>query len=326
MPGRRCLIISMAVVLCVAFVAFAAAGCRPAAPSAVIRFGYIAADQLHSPAVMVMKEKKLLEAAGFAVEWVEYLAGVHAVQDMSAGLLDFAACGAVPVMISRSQGVDLAIIAGANQEGSGLVVDESIRTAKELDGKKIAVPGFGSIQDAMLIKLARDNDIRINRVVMEVSDMPTFLKEKEIDGFIAWEPHPSKALDQKAGHELLTSRDMMSGHQCCVLATLEDTLRSDPETVDRVLGVYLDAFGWIEENRAEAIKLMAKNTGMTEEIVHRALEGVSHSFPPYCNTESMRAMAQGLVEASRMTIKEEELDSFVDGLYRPEFLDKIFGG
>ena len=39
-----------------------------AAPKA-IRFGYIAADQLHSPAVMVMKERKLLESVGFAVEW-----------------------------------------------------------------------------------------------------------------------------------------------------------------------------------------------------------------------------------------------------------------
>ena len=298
----------------------------PAFSGKEIRFGYLVADQMHSPAVMVMKERKLLEAAGFAVKWTEYLAGAFAMQDMVDGKIDFASCGFVPIMTTHAQDMKLAIIAGANQEGVSLVVDNTINTVMDLNNKRIATPGVGSIQDAMLAHVAAENNIRIRHVAMNVTDMPVFLQRGEINGFIAWAPHPAVALDQGFGKELLTSRDIMPGHQCCVLVTSEKYMRNDPETVQKLLEVYHDAYRWFLANQDESIKMEARAIGRSEDIIRKAIITVNYPYPPYCNVSNMRSMAQNLIDVGRITtVGNEELDSFISSLYHPDLLEKITG-
>jgi len=290
-----------------------------------IRFGYITADQLHSPAVMVMKEKKLLEAAGFNVEWHEYIAGSYTIQDMAAGKLDFANCGVAPIIINHSQGMNLAILSGSNQEGSSLVVTDLIKTITDLDGKTIATPGLGSIQDTIIVRLEMMNNITIKHTTMEVTDMPDFLRSGEIDGFIAWAPHPANAVSHNAGHELLTSHDVLVNHQCCVMVTEADTLKNDPETVNKVLEIYLEAYRWFLENQDEAIELLVMTTGISEDVIRRAITTVKYAWPPYCNADSIADIAQGLINAGRITTKEAELDDFVKSLYQPGLMETITG-
>ncbi|MCL2139215.1 MAG: ABC transporter substrate-binding protein [Treponema sp.] len=290
-----------------------------------INFGYIAADQLHSPAVMVMKEKKLLEAAGFSVNWHEYLAGAYAMQDMVDGEIDFACCGIVPIMTTHAQEEKLAVIAGANQEGSSLAVNNSIVTVKGLDNALIATPGAGSIQDLLLTQIAVENNIRIRHMTMSVLDMPVFFQRGEIDGFIAWEPYPAGTIEQ-TGHMLISSHEIMQGHQCCVLVTTEKFLQSDPETVQKLLEVYDNAYRWFMANQDESITMIAKATGMPEVTIRNAIVTVNYPYPPYCNTGSMRPIAQTLIEIGRITaVKTEELDSFIESLYHPDMLGKVLG-
>ena len=298
----------------------------PRAGVKTIRFGYIASDQLHSPAVMVMKEKKLLEAAGFTVEWVEYIAGSFAMLDMAEGALDFACCGVVPVMSAQAKDKKAAIIAGANQEGASLVVTDSIRSISDLNNKKIATPGVGSIQDALLRKLAADNGIQIRNTTMKVVDMPQFLQKGEIDGFIAWAPHPAAAVEQKLGHELLAASQILPGYQCCVLTTTLKAMSDDPATVQKVLEIYVDAYRWFADNKSESIQMIAKATGVSEAVVREAIQTVNYPELPYCNVESMYSMALSLIENDGITtVKEADLDAFIQDLYKPELLEAITG-
>jgi len=289
-----------------------------------IRFGFIASDQLHSPAVMIMKERKLLEAAGFTVKWTEYQAGAFAMQDMIDGKIDFVCCGVVPIMTTHAQSMKLAVIAGANQEGASLVVDNSINTIMDLNNKRIATPGAGSIQDALLAHVAADNNIRIRHVSMNVAEMPTFLQKGEVNGFIAWAPHPAGAVEQKLGRELLNSHDIMAGHQCCVLAVTENFMQNDPATVEKLLEVYNEAYKWFKANQDESIKMVARVTGKSEDVIRKAIVTVNYQYPPYCDAANMRSMAQTLIDIGRITsVKTEGLDSFIKSLYNPDLLEKI---
>jgi NitT/TauT family transport system substrate-binding protein len=291
-----------------------------------IRIGYLVADQLHSPAVMVMKEKKLLEAAGFAVKWRAFLTGTYAMQDLTWGSIDFVSCGAIPIIMTHARGVKLSILAGANEEGSSLVVDKSIKTISELNGKKIGTPGSGSTQDAMLRQLAKAHNIQVRHVPMKVADMPLFLQKREIDGFIAWAPHPARAIDHLIGHALLTSHDMSPSHQCCVLATKESTLQGDPETVTTLLKVYLDAYRWFLDNQEEAIQLLVKNIGMSEDVIRQAIKTVNYPYPPYCNVASLQRMVRGLLATDGIPpMEDDELAPFLKSLYRPELLESVSG-
>ncbi len=67
--------------------------------------------------------------------------------------------------------------------------------------------------------------------------------------------------------------------------------------------------------------MMAKATGMTEEVIRTALKTVSYPNPPYVNVESLKVMAQGLVDSGKIqpgVIKN--MDDFVAATYRPALL------
>ncbi len=287
-----------------------------------ITFGYLVADQIHEPAPMIMKKLNLLEKQGLKVKWGEFMAGAYLMQHMASGEVNFGTCGAVPTMITRGRGVNVVILAGSNTEGSGIIVKDSIKTVKDLDGKAIGTPGIGSIQDAMVSDLARKNHIKIHHKYMKVSDMPVFLKKGEIDGFIAWEPHPSRSVDFGYGHILLTSTDLMPGHQCCVLAAQGEMLTKRPEVVRKVVAAYMEAFKWFLSHRDEAIAMMVQATGMKESIVRNAMKSVKHPYPPYADVPSMKLMAQGLITGGKIQASAvPNLDQFIKGLYHPEFLE-----
>ena len=291
-----------------------------------IRFGYIKESQMHSPGVMVTKEKKLLEAAGISVEWVEYPAGAYEMTDMAGGSLDFACCGCVPVMSAQAEHGGLAIIAGANQEGSSLVVNSTITAVSDLHGKKIATPGVGSIQDLLLGMLAFNNEIKIRNVAVKVSDMPILLKKGEIDGFIAWAPHPERAAFGESGYEILAIDDTLPGYQCCVIAASENMMGNDFETVEKVMDVYFEAYRWFLENHDESIKMFSAATGVSEDIIRESIKTVSYPDIPYCDIGSMEIMAHSLIEIDKITsVNQTDVASFIDELYRPEFLQRYSG-
>ena len=288
-----------------------------------INVGYLVADQLHNPAPMIIKEQKLFEKHGLKVKWGEFLAGSYLMQHLSSGEVDFGTCGAVPTMITRGRGVDVVILASSNTEGSSIIVKNGITSVKDLDGAKIGTPGIGSIQDAMVDMVARKNKIQIYHKHMKVSDMPIFLNKGEIDGFIAWAPHPARAASLGYGHIMLTSADILPGHQCCVLVAKGELLQKEPETVRKVLSAYMEAFDWFRAHRDESIAMMAKYTGMDEKVVRMAMKSVVHPYPPYADVPSMKMMAEGLVKGGK--IQEgviKDMDQFIANLYHTEFLDE----
>lgn len=175
----------------------------------------------------------------------------------------------------------------------------------------------------MIEKVARDNGITITRKAMKVSDMPIFLQKGEIDGFIAWAPHPARAVDLKYGHEILTSHDILPGHQCCVLVTKGEILKNDPETARKVMATYLKAYAWFLANREESVKIMVKTTGMSEEVVREAIKTVLYPNPPEVNVPSLKMMADGLLQSGK--IQEgviKDMDVFMKDSYRPELMQE----
>jgi NitT/TauT family transport system substrate-binding protein len=291
-----------------------------------VRIGYLVADQLHSPAVMVMKDRKMLEAKGINVAWSEFLAGSPLMQEMASGSLDFGSCGVVPVMITRGQGVDAVVLASANLEGSSLVVKDSIKKAKDLDNKNIGTPGVGSIQDAMVEKVGKDNNVKIFRKSMKVSDMPIFLQKGEIDGFIAWAPHPARTVDLKYGHELLVSHDIYPEHQCCVFVAKGALVKNDKELVRTVLQTYLEAYNWFLGHKEEAVAIVMKNTGMSESVIRTSMSTVKYPDPPFCNVASIKMMAEGLIDSGKIQKGAiTDLDGFLKEMYRPQLLEELTG-
>jgi len=292
-----------------------------------LHFGYLVADQLHSPGPMIMKEKGFLKEEGFEVKWSEFLAGAYAMQHFSAGEVDVVSCGAVPMMIARGSGTNVVMIASANTEGSALVVVPEVKAVKDLQGQKVGSPGLGSIQDAMLSMVERQHNIRILHVPIKVSDMPIYLNKKEIKGFISWEPHCSRAVDMGYGKILLTSHDMLPNHQCCVVAVQGKMIKENPAKVKRILKAYLRALDYANKNREETVKLMAKYTNLSDAVVKAALPIVKNPYPPFVDKESLKVMGQLLMDTGKIEKdKVPDLNKLIGEVYNETFLKEAIGG
>ena len=154
--------------------------------------------------------------------------------------------------------------------------------------------------------------------------MPMFLKKGEIDGYIAWSPHCSKAVKLGYGHIILTSNDILPGHQCCVLVTRGDIIRKEPETVRKVIRAYMKAYQYeraSKKNHDETIELVQKYTNTPKDVVLNAWSITPHPYPPYVNIGSIKMQAEGLIKGKK--IKSgivADLDKFIAQSYHPEFL------
>jgi NitT/TauT family transport system substrate-binding protein len=314
-------IIVVAVASTGAYYWFSRAPEKPFKPMA-LRVGHLLADQLHQPGWVVAKEENYFADEGFEVVHKEYPYGSVEMEHFAAGELDVAYVGAVPFLTARAAGVDVIAVASSNTEGSSLVVAEEIQNVTDLDGKTIGSPGIGSIQDYMLDKVMADNNIEFSVHRAAVTLLLEKFSTGEIDGYIAWEPHATRAVVEKirGAHTLLTSHDILEGHQCCVVAVRGDWVREAPYIVRRIIRWHMKAMRWVLENSSEAEDLIASYSGLSIELVQTAHPIVKHPYPTLVHANSCRIMLEGQIEAGK--IKSEDVPDIEEFL--SEAIDNSF--
>jgi NitT/TauT family transport system substrate-binding protein len=145
------------------------ASVQPTSTLTDVRVGYLAGD-LHQFARLVAMNATVgggtslfnqyginaiaANAGGFA-------AGPAEMDAFAANSVDIGYLGAPPAILKHlNSDVQVKIIAGANTEGSALVVSNDIKTFADLDGKTIGDPGLGSIQHLLLQAIAEKNGFK----------------------------------------------------------------------------------------------------------------------------------------------------------------------
>jgi len=279
-----------------------------------LRVGHLLADQLHQPGWVIADEMNYFAEEGFDVIHSEYPYGSIEMEHFAAGELDVAYVGVVPFLSARAAGVDIIAIASSNTEGSSLVVAQEIQNVQDLTGKTIGSPGIGSIQDYMLDKIMADYNVTFNVHRASV----TLLKEKfsmgEIDGYIAWEPHATRAVLEniREAHVLFTSNEILEGHQCCVVAVRGDWVREKPDVIEKIIKIHTKSMKWVLEHSEEAQNLIASYSGLSIELIEAAYPIVQYPYPPFVDVESCKVMLQGQIDAGK--IKGEDvpnIDEFI---------------
>ena len=98
-----------------------------------------------------------------AVKWTSFNAGPSEVEALFSGNIDIGYIGPVPAISAnvKSKG-DVSLISGASQAGAELVKapGSDIKSAKDLDGKTVAIPQIGNTQHLCLLKLLSDNGLK----------------------------------------------------------------------------------------------------------------------------------------------------------------------
>ena len=251
-----------------------------------VRIGYLQSD-LHQLAVFVALEKGLFQQEGIDITIGGiFKAGPEEMTAFASGELDIGYVGEAPATVAVANKVaDVKIIAQVNLEGSAIMVRKGsgIKSLKDLVGKTVAVPGYAQVQDFLLRKALTQVDIHIksvNVIIIKPPEMIPALSTKQINGFVAWEPYPSKAITKGIGEVLMYSGEIWPKHPCCVIVVDSQFLQNYPDIIRRVLRVHVKATNFIKENFEEASKIGTRYTGMDLETVKLAMRHILYKYIP----------------------------------------------
>ncbi len=292
-----------------------------------VRIGYLQSD-IHQLACWVALEKGLYKAEGLDVEVAGiFRAGPEQMSAFAAGALDMGYVGEAPATTATANGVaKVVVLAQVNTEGSALVVEKGsrIEELKGLMGKTVAIPGHATVQDFLIKRALTASGIEhkaLNFMVIKPPEMIGCLGSSQIEGFIVWEPFPSKAVTSKVGRVLLYSRDMWKDHPCCVLVADERFLSQRPSDAKAMVRAHVKATDFIVTHPQEALKIAVKYTGMDEETIRLAMSSVRYTY---------EISRQGELEyvkylSSLKYINVEDPEAFVNRFLNGAFLKEILG-
>ena len=245
---------------------------QPANPNDPVRIGYLPITDA-SP-LLVAHARQLFEQQGLQVEaprmfrsWAQIVEAFMAGQVNVVHLLS-------PMTVWARYGSQFPakVVAWNHMSGSALTVAPSIRTVKDLGGKKVGVPFWYSIHNVVLQHLLRENglkamtkpggDLKANEVALSImapADMGPALANGAIAGFIVAEPFNAAAETNGIGRVLRFTGDVWRDHACCVLTMHERDLQGRPEWSQKVVNALVNAQHWLRDHRPEGAQLLSKD-------------------------------------------------------------------
>jgi NitT/TauT family transport system substrate-binding protein len=199
--------------------------------------------------------------------------------------------------------------------------DGGIQSIDDLNGKTIAIPGKATVQDFLLQRFLKDNNITATVVIVKPPEMIQTLESGGIDGFIAWEPYPARAVVE-GGHKLLvTSHDIWPHHPCCVVAVREEYLAENKDVILAVLACHMKATTFILENPQEAVRIGADFTGMSEEVISQAMQTIEYVYEP--NYAGIKEYLEQLLEMEYVSSDDVgDVDTFLGGFVNSQLIEE----
>ncbi|MDD5222818.1 MAG: ABC transporter substrate-binding protein [bacterium] len=276
-----------------------------------LRLGYLSGD-LHQLPALVALEKDLFRKNGLQVKTAGiFSAGPEEMSAFRAGELDLGYVGIAPVVSSAANtGTAVKIVSLVNREGSSVVVsslDYQTNSLADLEGKPIALPGFSTVQDFLLLLAWENQKLQpdlLKTIVVKPPEMGEALRQGTIQAFIAWEPFPTLAVNSGKGKILLSSSEIWPGHPCCVLIASGKALRENSGLEDTLKKINREAIDIIRYNPDEAVKIAVKYTGMSENVVRYSMSRIT--FSPDLNREDLKKYVDFLSRMGYIKIADPE--------------------
>lgn len=193
------------------------------------------------------------------------------------------------------------VVAWNHINGSALTVAPKINHLKELGGTTVAIPFWYSIHNVVLQDMLRAEGLKpvarrlgkveadeVSLVVMSPSDMLPALAAGSISGYIVAEPFNAAAELMGVGKVLRFTGDVWRNHACCTVFMHERDLNGRPQWSQGVVDAIVRAQLWILENRAEAAKILSRESG--KQYTPHGLSALTKALaPPASDAQSYLA-------------------------------------
>jgi NitT/TauT family transport system substrate-binding protein len=146
--------------------------------------------------------------------------------------------------------------------GDGIVAVDSIKTIKDLRGKRVAF-NKGSVSHFFLSVLLRRNGMTerdIQGIQMQQDDAGAAFVAHKVDAAVTWEPWLTRAKRTPGGHVLVDSSST-PGLIVDILLFRNDIIKNHPDAVKGAVAGWYRAVDYWKKNPDESDALMAKEVG-----------------------------------------------------------------
>ena len=240
-----------------------------------------------------------------------------------AGDLDFTGTTWATAIMAASKGEPVKVVAAMTEKCSALVVgkDSDIKTTKDLKGKTIAyVPG--TMHHILLLEVLNKagldpaKDVTLKKI--DFFDMGQALASKSIDAFLSGEPFPSIAEIDGYGRVLeYPYFDDSVGYINAAMLTTEDEIKNEPEKIQRLVDMHIQASKYYMEHKDEWIDRAAE-FGTEKKYLEKAKDNMALAWDLTDDTKTkVKKLAEKMKELS---IIENVPD--IDALIDTSFLEK----
>ena len=225
---------------------------------------------------------------------------------LSSGSIEFMLSSPTTPLLATTQGLDLKIVAGYGKNREEIVEDSvavltaedsNIESAKDLEGKVVAINALGSIGDIGIreaIELDGGDPDKVTFVQLGFNEVAAQLESGEIDAGMAGPPFMQQITDQ--GGEVISDfiQEADLGGAELVMVSSAALIEEDPELVEGFVRGLDRTLEYAEQNQDEVRDLLpevldtspeaAENTEFLEwdaELDTEALEQFAHLMDKY---------------------------------------------
>jgi NitT/TauT family transport system substrate-binding protein len=255
------------------------------------------------------KEKGFFTSRNIELTLESGQGGAAIVPGVVSGQFQFGFSNVTSLLIAQSRGLPLKVVSngvastGKDKADFGGVVtrDDSIKTAADLAGKRVAVNTLKNIGDSTIrasVRKAGGDPSSIKFVELAFPDMPAALQADRVDAIWVVEPFLSISLGE--GGRLVASNyvDTAPDLTVAVYFTSEQLTKDDPDLVKRFTEAMTESLAYADSHPDEARQVLTTYTQIDEAVIQKL---TLPKWPPEINRESVETLATLAVQDGLIT-------------------------
>lgn len=209
----------------------------------------------------VAMDKGFFRNEGVRLEVTVPTTGKAGLQMMTAGSVDLAGAGGMPVIEAILNGQSLWILAALSQDGRhfGLVVPVDVEHFEQLKGKRVAVT-LGTTPDLFVRTMLLGAGLTRTDVIwvgMRPDEMPHALASGHVDAAGTFGPFLTQTAAALPGARILYAAGTFLDYWLLVAST--EVVRSKPERVRKVLSALIKAVHYMHQHPDESKRIVSRH-------------------------------------------------------------------
>lgn len=254
--------------------------------------------------------------AGVELKLTRFESGPHAIQAMAAGQIDVLYAGVAPILVARSKGADVSVIANSAVEeivvagrgsfaeivGSDKATPDDFRKFAAENGRKVKIgtQPAGSVPDTVLrhwlFKVVKVDPADVEIVAMGIEKTQQALLAGALDAAIIREPTVTVTREMDPNVVLVASgAEMFPNQPGTVVGVRGEVIRDHAQALEALVKAHVRAIGLIAEDPARAATLTNEYLGkglMEPSTLEAAFRSPGSKFlaDPHAVVEPIQAM------------------------------------